>query len=196
MGYETEHTVQELIDNWGLNFSNSKIEVGHNGQSYTISYDITVVGRDIDKVQYHGETITKSFTSVSEVEYTENINTIGDADPAKITTWKRDESVSGNGVLDGSNTECVVTYDLTNLYASNMSNAKYYEPFETVITAEEGFAVPADVSIFLGETEDFVTSDKYTYETLPGDTTQAVLTIKSGVINAPTIKIVGYGLRM
>lgn len=196
MGYKTEHTVQELIDNWGLNFSNSKIEVGHNGQSYTISYDITVVGRDIDKVQYHGETITKSFTSVSEVEYTENINTIGDANPAKITTWKRDESVSGNGVLDGSNTECVVTYDLTNLYGSNMSNAKYYEPFETVITAEEGFAVPANVSIFLGETEDLVTSDKYTYETLPGDTAQAVLTIKSGVINAPTIKIVGYGLRM
>ena len=195
MGFKTEHTVQELIDNWGLNFSNSNIEVGHNGQSYTISYDITVSGRDLDKIEYHGETITKSLTSVSEVEYTETNRNIGAADPAKITTWKRDESVTGNGVSDGSNSEAVVVYDLTNLYGSNMSNAKYYEPFETLITAEEGFAVPNDISIFSGETEDLVTSDKYTYEKLPGDT-QAILTIKSGVINSPIIKIVGFGLRM
>jgi hypothetical protein len=76
-----------------------------------------------------------------------------------------------------------------------MSNAKYYEPFETVITAEEGFAVPNDISIFSGETEDLVTSDKYTYEKLPGDS-QATLIIKSGVISSPIIKIVGFGLRM
>ena len=140
--------------------------------------------------------ITKSFTSVSEVEYTETNRNIGAADPAKVTTWKRDNSVTGNGVSDGSNNEAVVVYDFTNLYGSNMSNAKYYEPFETVITAEEGFAVPSNVSVFLGETEDLVTSDKYIYEVSPDNPVQATLIIKSGVINSPIVKIIGYGLRM
>ena len=126
----------------------------------------------------------------SQIEYTETETEIGDANPANIALWSSDGSANGNGVSGDANSISTVTYNLTNMTASNNNGARYYETYVTEFVSDNNFTVPSSITVSMNNT--IVSSANYTYEII--NSSHSVLTIHSGVINAPSIMISGSAI--
>lgn len=201
MEYKTEHTVEELIRDWGLTIVRSPIEIGHNDSSYTVKVSVTLSGLNIVSEQFTGEVQSVTISSVNEVTYAQSEDIMGDADAANVITWQNDENVPGNGNNDDtSGAEVGLTFNLNRIDCVNdtIPVPKRNEPlvlyFEIPEEDRDMYNIEqGSIRVTLGTSPDVLSSnycslqlDKYRVD--PDDETsqikcyRATLTINTGVI--------------